>query len=403
MDLSSFYYNVKIVTLSETKREKRLQRSKNLLICKWKTKQKTGDHMEPINCNTKEQKYTHLSESERYKIEVYLEEKKTPEEIAKRLGRARSTIYREVKRGTRIRMGYELKTRKQYRADVAQRDYKAKVMGKEHELKIGKDRLLEEHIRKKLIEDRFSPDAIIGEIKVNGLIFEGMICTKTLYNYIDAGIFSGISSETLWEKRKRKKGKYRQIRRASLTNRRGKSIEQRPKRANERIEYGHWEGDCVKGPQGKTTSLFTLTERKSLEQMIIKIERSTQDEIKNAMDILEEKIGIDFKLKFKSITFDNGVEFLDWKSLELSTLNRKKKRTTIYFAHAYSAWERGSNEVQNRMIRRFIPKGTDIHDVSEDEIKKIESWMNNYPRKKLGYKTANQIAKEYLQTNKKGA
>lgn len=364
-------------------------------------KQKTGDHMEPNNCNTKKQKYTHLSESERYKIEVYLEEKKTLEEIAQKLRRARSTIYREVKRGTRIRMGYELKMRKQYRADVAQRDYKTKVMNKEHELKIGKDRLLEGYIRKKLIEDKFSPDVIIGEIKLKGLIFEGMICTKTLYNYIDAGIFSGISNETLWEKRKRKKGKYRQVRRVSLTNRKGKSIEQRPKKVNERIEYGHWEGDCVKGPQGRTTSLFTLTERKSLEQMIIKIERSTQEEIKSAMDSIEKELGAQFKLKFKSITFDNGVEFLDWKSLELSSQDSRKKRTTIYFAHAYSAWERGSNEVQNRMIRRFIPKGTDIHTVTEKEIKDIETWMNNYPRKKLGYKSANEAAKEYSQINGK--
>lgn len=357
--------------------------------------------MELKDFNTKRQKYTHLKESERYKIEVLLQEKKKPKDIAFILGRGRSTIYKEIKRGTVERLHYDLSKKKQYRADVAQRDYKVKVTSKEHELKIGKDRRLEEYIRNKIIEDKFSPDAIIGKIKSEGLIFEGMICTKTLYNYIDAGIFSGITNETLWEKRKRKTGKYKQIRRISLTNRKGKSIEQRPKKVNDRIEYGHWEGDCVKGPQGKTTSLFTLTERKSLEEIIIKIERATQEEIKLAMDNLEERFGTQFKLKFKSITFDNGVEFLDWKSLELSILNPNQKRTTTYFAHAYSSWERGSNEVQNRMIRRFIPKGTDIHDVSEDEIKNIQNWMNNYPRKKLGYKTANQVAKEYLQNNKK--
>ena len=356
--------------------------------------------MKPNNCNTKKGKYTHLKESERYKIEVLLEQKMKPDEIVNILGRSRATIYREIKRGPRIRMGYELKMRKQYRADIAQRDYRKKVTNKEHELKIGKDRRLEAYIRKKLLEDKFSPDAIIGEIKREGLAFEGMICTKTLYNYIDAGIFSGITNETLWEKRKRKKGKYKQVRRISLTNRKGKSIEQRPKKVNKRIEYGHWEGDCIKGPQGKTTSLFTLTERKSLEQIIIKIERSTREEIKIAIDNLEGKFGNQFKLKFKSITFDNGVEFLDWKSLELSSRNPKKKRTVIYFAHAYSAWERGSNEVQNRMIRRFIPKGTDIHDVSKDEIEKIQNWMNNYPRKKLNYFTANQIAEKCLQTNR---
>jgi IS30 family transposase len=355
--------------------------------------------MEPNNDNTKEKKFTHLKESERYKIEAWLEEKKTPEEIAQKLRRSRSTIYREIKRGTRLRMGYELKMRKQYRADVAQRDYRDKAKSKGRNLKIGKDRRLEDHIRMKILKERYSPDAVLGEIRAEGLQFEGMICTKTLYNYIDAGIFSGISNENLWEKRKRQKGRYRTVARVSRTNRMARSIEQRPRKANERREYGHWEGDCLKGPKGRTTSLFTLTERKTLEQIIIKIERSSQEEIANAMNHLEEKFGSQFRLKFKSITFDNGVEFLDWKSLELSARNTHNRRTTIYFAHAFAAWERGSNEVQNKMIRRFIPKGTDIHQVSQKEITKIEDWMNNYPRRKLGYKSANQLAKEYSQIN----
>lgn len=356
--------------------------------------------MEQKHCNTKRKKYTHLSESERYKIEVYLEEKESIERISWKLRRARSTIYREVKRGSVMRLQYDLREKKQYRANVAQRDYQDQAKHKGRELKIGKDTPLEEYIREKIVKDRFSPDAIIGEIKVQGLKFEGMICTKTLYNYIDAGLFAGISNENLWEKRKRKKGKYRKVSRISRSNRMARSIEQRPQEANDRSEYGHWEGDCVKGPRGRTTSLLTLTERKSSEQIIIKIERSSQEEIKNAFDRLEEKFGHKFGIKFKSITFDNGVEFLDWQSLELSMLDSQRRRTTIYFAHAYTAWERGSNEVQNKMIRRFIPKGTDIHQVSEKEIHKIQDWMNDYPRKKLGYKSANQMAKDCLQINK---
>ena len=356
--------------------------------------------MEQKNCTTGRQKYTHLREFERYKIEVLLTNKKKPDEIALILKRSRSTIYSEIQRGTRVRMGYELKERKEYRADVAQRDYLKKGKNKERSLKIGKDNRLEAHIRHKILQCKYSPDAIIGDIKIKGLNFEGMICTKTLYNYIDAGIFTGISNESLWEKRKRKKRGYNIIRRISLNNRTGNSIEQRPQEANDRSEYGHWEGDCIKGPQGRTTSLFTLTERKSLEQIIIKIERSNQDNIKAAMDDIEDRYGKEFSIKFKSITFDNGVEFLDWKSLELSSLSPNKKRTTLYFAHAYSAWERGSNENQNKMIRRFIPKGIDIHEVTDKEIKAIEDWMNNYPRKRLGYKTANQVAQENLQINR---
>lgn len=351
--------------------------------------------MEQKNCNTKSRKYTHIKESERHKIEVLQKEKKTVASIAKILGRDRSTIYREIKRGSIMRVQYDLSEKVQYRANVGQKKYKDKAKNKELGLKIGHDTRLEEYIRKRLVKDKYSPDAIIGEIKMKGLIFKGMICTKTLYNYIDAGIFAGISNDNLWEKRKKRKQGYKKVSRVSRTNRMARSIEQRPEKINDRSEYGHWEGDCVKGPQGKTTSLFTLTERKSLEQIIIKIERSSQEEIQTAMDTLEKRFDDQFKLKFKSITFDNGVEFLNWKSLELSILHLKQKRTTIYFAHAYSAWERGSNENQNRMIRRFIPKGTDIHTVTEKEIKKIETWMNNYPRKKLGYKSANQIVSEH--------
>ncbi len=356
--------------------------------------------MEQNNCITKKKKYTHLKESERHKIEVLLQEKKKPAEIALILRRGRATIYREIRRGSLMRLQHDLTEKKQYRANVAQRDYKSKMNSRQGLLKIGKDIKLEKHIRTKLIEEKQSPDAIIGKIKTQGLEFEGMISTKTLYNYIDAGIFSGISNENLWEKRKRKKRGYKTISRVSRTNRMARSIELRPPKINDRTEYGHWEGDCVKGPKGCSTGLLTLTERMTLEEIIIKIERCTQEEIIKAIDDLERKHGYLFRIKFKSITFDNGSEFLDWKSLEVSIFNPTEQRTTTYFAHAYAAWERGSNEVQNKMIRRFIPKGTDIHDVTEKEIENIENWMNNYPRKRLGYLSANEMVKKYFQINR---
>jgi IS30 family transposase len=224
-----------------------------------------------------------------------------------------------------------------------------------------------------------------------------MVCTKTLYNYIDAGVFSGISNENLWEKRKRKKRHYKTLVRVSTKNKMARSIEDRPEGVNNRIEYGHWEGDSVKGPLGAKTSLFTLTERKTREQIIIKLVQATQECVKDALDGLEEKYGSEFKLKFKSVTFDNGVEFLNWQALEISALTVGKRRTTIYFAHSYSSWERGTNENHNRMIRRFIPKGTDIASISNSEIEWIENWMNNYPRKILGYKTPNQMKQQCLQ------
>ena len=355
--------------------------------------------MKPKDCTTKRKKYVHLSERDRYKLEGLLDGKKDVETISIILRRDRSTIYREIKRGKIRRVQNDFREDEQYRANSAQADYESQGRNKERSLKIGKDKGLEAYIRNRMLEDHFSPDAIIGEIKVKGLKFERQICTKTLYNYIDAGLLSGISNKNLWEKRHKRKRGYKTVSRINTKNRDCRSIEDRSKKINNRLEYGHWEGDTVKGPLGSKTGLFTLTERKSKEEIILKVEQATQEAIQAELDGLETKHGDDFKIKFKSITFDNGPEFLEWKSLEISVLKPKERRTMIYFAHSYSAWERGTNENQNRMIRRFVPKGRDIAEFSKAEIQEIEDWMNNYPRKILGYKTANQVAEECLQSN----
>ena len=355
--------------------------------------------MKREDCNTERKKYTHLAERDRYKIEILLKDEKDADEIARLLRRDRSTIYREIKRGRTRRLGYDFFEKTEYRANVAQADYDKQGKNKERSLKIGKDKDLEAYIRIKLIKEKFSPDAIIGQIKVDGLEFEGSITTKTLYNYIDAGLFAGISNQNLWQKRNKKKRGYRTISRVNTKNRQCRSIEDRPKEINNRVEYGHWEGDTVKGPMGAKAGLFTLTERKTREEIIVKIYEGTQEAIQEALDGLEAKHGAGFKVKFKSITFDNGVEFLGWRRLEVSVLGLSERRTTVYFAHSYSSWERGTNENQNRMIRRFIPKGTNIANVGEEEVQRIQDWMNNYPRKILGYKTANQMAKACLQGN----
>jgi IS30 family transposase len=355
--------------------------------------------MKPKDCNTKRKKYVHLTERDRYKIEGLLEGKKDVEEIAVILGRHRSTIYREIERGTIVRVQNDFCEEGEYRANSAQADYDKQGRNKERSLKIGKDKELESYIRIKILRDKFSPDAVIGGIKIKGLKFERQICTKTLYNYIDAGLLSGISNKNLWQKKDKKKRKYKTVSRINTKNRDCRSIEDRPKKINNRVDYGHWEGDTVKGPLGSKVSLFTLTERKSREEVVIKVQNASQEAIREAIDGMEREYGQAFKAKFQSITFDNGSEFLEWRSLEISVLKPGERRTMIYFAHSYSSWERGTNENQNRMIRRFVPKGRDIAEFSYADIQEIEDWMNNYPRKILGYRTANQVAQECLQSD----
>lgn len=355
--------------------------------------------MEQQKNSTKRQKYEQVKERERYKLEVLLTDKRKVGEIARLLGRHRSTIYREKRRGSVKLIDTELKEKEQYRADVGQRERESRGRERERELKIGRDRELEKYIREGIEVKRHSPDAIIGWIRKQGLEFKGMICTKTLYNYIGRGVFAGINNEQLWEKGRRRRRRYRKIGRVSVKNRQGRSIEERSEEINRREEYGHWEGDTVKGPQGKRTVLLTLTERQSREEYIIKLKQGTQASVSAAFDGLEQTLGESFCRKFKSITMDNGSEFLNTSLIETSCLKLGEKRTQVYFAHPYSAWERGTNENHNRIIRRFIPKGKDIARWSQKEITGIQEWMNNYPRKILGYLTPNQVAATHLHSN----
>ena len=160
--------------------------------------------MEHINCSTKRDKYKHLSERERYRLEGYLESRMSVGMIAAKLNSHISTVYREIKRGQVKRISTELTEYYAYRANAAHNDYERKVTKRKHALKIEKHKELVGYIQEKICKDRYSPDVVTGLIRRNGQKFKGLICTKTLYNYIDRGYCEGISNASLWEKRKRR-------------------------------------------------------------------------------------------------------------------------------------------------------------------------------------------------------
>ncbi len=349
---------------------------------------------------TKRKKWEYIKEKERYKIEVLLKEKYTTKEIAESLGRDRRTIEREIEKGTIVKIIENPYMSRNpnvpdyleipfYSAKAAQERYDKKKLFKGRYPKAMNSKDLLEHIEKKIIEHNYSPDAVIGEIKEQGLKFSVTVCTKTVYNMIDRGDFYNLTNKNLPLKRDKPKRKYRHIGKVAKNNLKGQSIEKRPEIINSREEKGHWEMDSVVG-KGKS-SLLVLTERKVRKEIIIKLARKTQEEVIKALDNLERIYGQDFKTIFKSITMDNGSEFLDFNGIQASCLKEGEKRIECYYAHPYSSWERGSNENANRLIRRFIPKGKNIDKYSEQQIKEIETWMNNYPRRMFGYKTANQM------------
>jgi IS30 family transposase len=346
--------------------------------------------MNQANHTTIDTKNKHITEQERYKIEALNKAGFSNVEIAKQIGKVERTIRREIARGTIKLLNSDLTEREEYCADVAHRKYLENASKKGPMLKIGNDYKLAEYIEDKIINEKFSPDAVIGRIKVEGLKFEASICTKTLYNYIDKGIFLELSNKHLLVKKNGVKRNYRKIGKVALNNIKGRSIEDRHESIDARETIGHWEMDCVVSGHGSKSVLLVLTERKSRNALISKMRGKTQEEVGKALSRLEKKYGNSFKKKFKSITMDNGCEFINQDLIERSVIT-KKKRTTAYYAHPYSSWERGSNENTNKIIRRFIPKGANISNYTNQEIKRIEQWINNYPRRILGYKTAQEI------------
>lgn len=351
--------------------------------------------MEHNNSTTKQRTWKQISYDIRLRIEKMCKKGLSAKDIAFKIGYSTRTVQREIKCGlvNTLRTVYDEyatvlpnmerqhKTVTEYSADVAQQAHEAKGSCKGKQLKIGRNFELVEYLEEKIGKGKRSPYAALEEAKLEKQSFAGAICVKTVYNYLDMDLFLNISNKDLWTKKKPKKRKYANIRHA-YTNVDGRKIEERPKAVAERKEYGHWEMDTVVG-KGKTT-LLVLTERKTRQEIIRKMPSKSQKAVIKALDIMERKIGAkEFREKFKTITMDNGCEFLCQEGIERSCL-AKKQRTMAYFCHPYSAFERGSNENANKLIRRFIPKGADISKYTEKEIRRIEHYINNYPRKILG-------------------
>lgn len=339
--------------------------------------------------------FKHLSQNDRIKMETMLNSDHKVVEVAEYLHVHRSTIYREIKRGEYTHRNSDYTEETRYSSDLGQKNHDWNAQGKGRNIKIGNDRPLAEYIEGKIIEDKYSPEAALAAAAESGIEFTTSISVRTLYRYIDKGIFLKLTNKDLPVKGKRKKHnkRVRVQKRASA----GESIENRPDEVKDREIFGHWEMDTVKGKQGVTKScMLVLTERKTRDEIIVKLPDQKAASVVEAIDRLERKWGDMFTKVFRSITVDNGVEFSDYEGLERSVLHEGEKRTFAFYCHPYSSWERGSNENNNRLIRRHIPKGEDFDEKQDRDIEYIENWINNYPRGIFGFKTSAQLFEEEI-------
>lgn len=332
--------------------------------------------------------FRQLRFSDRLKIEQMIKAGCTVTEMARRLNVTRMTIYNEKKRGQYTYLSSEWETETRYSPDIAQEQYESNLTKRGTALKIGNDIEFANYIEAKICDEGYSPEAVIGELKVKGNPFKTMVCHHTIYNYIDKGVFLRLTNKDLPIKGKRKR-KYKKIRRQARASA-GTSIDFRDKNILNREEFGHWEMDSVMGSKKSRNAIIALTERKTRQEILFKANDHTAQAVVDYLDALERRWGKLFPVVFKSITVDNGVEFSFVDGME------KNGRTSVFYCHAYSSWERGSNENQNRMVRRKIPKGYNIDELTQEDIEAVEKWINNYPRKIFNYHNSSDLFMEEI-------
>jgi IS30 family transposase len=318
--------------------------------------------------------YTHLTEQERYVISHLHIAEFSLREIARRLNRHHTTISRELKRQDPL-----------YDETVYWYDWthpealKRRRKARHHRCRSNKK--LSNYVEHKLKQD-WSPETIAAKLKIDYADNAKMrISHETIYRWIYINAKSG---GTLYHHLRRRRKKRRKQKRYGAGRRfiPGRiSIDERPAIVDDRQRFGDWEGDTVEGKKS-SGYIATHVERKSRYLIAAKLDEKTSKAVCSAS--IRAFWGVPKKIR-KTLTLDNGKEFAQFKDIEIKTgLN-------IYFADPYSAWQRGSNENTNGLLRQYYPKGTDLTKVTQEDLAIIVKKLNHRPRKCLGYRTPQEV------------
>lgn len=311
------------------------------------------------------------------------------------LGRNKSIISREINRNCDVKWNYDTGIcKKVYSAAMAQGkyEYNKKKAGRKCKL----SRALKQFIEDKILIEKWSPEEVAGYIKVNDIKFGIQPSFQLIYYWIEKKKLN-IGALDLVHKAKIEKKDKKEEKTEKLAKHKEKSIHNRPKEIDENKEFGHWELDCVEGTKESKKTYMTLLERVTKKYIVIEMKEHTNECVKKAIDRLEEKYGKNFKKIFKSMTTDNGHEFLNYDKIEISKFNKNERRREIYYTDPYSSWQKGMNENCNGILRRFIPKGTDLSKISREKLEKILNKINGKPRKILGFISSYKRFKEEIE------
>ena len=303
--------------------------------------------------------YKHLSREERYQIYSLRLAKQTISEIARLLGRHRSTISRELGRGRGLR-GYRAEQACSKASERAKKSRNARRV----DAKVWADVSF-------YLGLQWSPEQIASKLEVSH---------ESVYLHVYANKAAGgqLHKNLRSQKPRRKRHLSGRDRRGQIPNRR--PISERPEHIEQRRQVGHWEGDTVIGAAHKQ-AIVTLVERKSGFAVLAKVSNKTTDLVRRAIEIKLKPLCS----RVKTLTVDNGKEFADHQAVDQAL------GIQTFFADPYCSWQRGSNENFNGLLRQYIPKKRLMETVSEEELTMIENRLNHRPRKRLGFKTPHEV------------
>jgi len=316
-----------------------------------------------------------LTLEQRYKIETLLQEGYKYAQIAQKLNKHKSVIHRELKRNSDQRNG-------QYKADLAQRKSGERQASKRKKIYFTPE--IEEHVNYWLLE-KYSPEQIAGHAKRKGI---ACVSHERIYQHI-------------WRDKKQKGTLYEYLRsqgkmyrkRGTSKDKRGQiigrvGIEQRPKIVEEKTRLGDFEIDLVIGKDHQG-ALLTINDRATGVLRMKKIDNKEAETVHQAVIYLLR----DNPYKMHTITSDNGKEFA--KHFDISTA----LEVDYYFAKPYRSCERGANENLNGLVRQYFPKKFDFALINDQQVKEVETKLNNRPRKRYGYQSPNEVSYDAMKNN----
>ena len=309
---------------------------------------------------------SHLTPEERDRIAHWRHQGAQQKDIARALGRCRSTICRELQRNC---------TDNEYYAAQAQRESERRRRERPIVRKM-EDPQIHQQVRSGLAQE-WSPEQITGRMKQEHPDrTDRAVSPQTIYAWIKQDELC-----EHWESMLRRRGKRPCRRKNTIPTRDAARIDHRPQVIEQRLRLGDFEGDTVLGPAG-TGGLATLVDRKSRFTIVVKVQAKNADHVHEK---LKQRLQELDQERRHSITFDNGTEFARCHRLE------KHLGMKLYFADPGCPYQRGTNENTNGLIRQYFPKGTDFRDISHHQVRRVENLLNNRPRACLGFRTPAEV------------